>query len=118
MIRPNSTYYWEIETVDNVIRKQYDEKGIEQTWKDLPLDKIIRVSFIPVVQILPRHDFFIDIVKGERFLRRFGRAFMKQTSEGTVLAEYINCIVTNKYRAWVFSTGRVVLTHVDFELYL
>jgi hypothetical protein len=112
------TYHWEIETVDGLITRQY-VNGLENTWKGLSLDKIVRCSFIPQIALLPRHDVLIDLAAGERFVRRFGRGFLKQTSEGIKMKEYLNCCVTNKFRFHVFgSCGRTLITREDYEVYI
>jgi len=111
-----NVYSWEIELRDGSVSRQY-ENGKEQTWKKLRLDEIVRVSFVPVVNILPRHDCFIDISHGEHFIKRFGKGFIKQMPDGFRLAEYVNCCQTNRYRFWVFhSNGRCLITRPDFEL--
>lgn|SRR5574343_447394 len=114
----NTLYSWEMETIDGVIRTQYNENGEEQTWKDLPLDDICRVSLIPTIPLLPRHDVFIDKANGECFVKRFGRGFMKMDGAGIGLKHYVNCIVTNLYRFWIFPDGRTMVTHKDYELCL
>jgi len=114
----NLIYKWEIQTIDDVILNQYDENGCENSWKTLELDKIIRASFIPTINIFPRHDVIIDIEKGDRFIKRFSRGFISQKT-GFKLSECVNCFVTNKYRLYVFSTnGRSLITHKDYELYI
>ena len=110
-------YSWEIETTEGGIRKQYEEDGKENTWKDLPLEKIIRLSFIPSIPLLPQHDVIINHEKGQRFIRRFGRGFLKQKINFN-LAEYVNCCVTNHFRVYVLSSGRCLVTDPDYELYL
>lgn len=117
-MEPNKHYAWEIQLMDGTVRKQYAEDGSEQTWKTLPLERVVRVSFVPQVPLLPLHHVMIDITAGERFEKRFGRGFMKQGSDGIKLREYINCCVTNRYRAWVFSSGQTIVTRPDYELYL
>jgi hypothetical protein len=117
-MEPNLIYFWEMETCEGEIRAQYDGNKKEQTWKTLPLEKIVRVSFIPTINILPKHDILIDLTLGDRFIRRFGRGFLKQGSDGIKLREYINCCVTNKYRVWVFSSGRVIVTPPELEINL
>ena len=118
MLKPNLMYTWEMETANGEIRSQYDESGVENTWKTLPLEKIMRVSFLPAIPLLPRHDVFINPDNGEKFIKRFGRGFLKQKKDGIKLREYLNCVVTNKYRFWVFSTGRTMVTEKDREVYI
>lgn len=114
----NKVYWWEIETVDGAVLRQFGDDGKENTWKSLDPDKVVRVSFTPIVKTLPRHDFLIPIDKGVKFIRRFGRAFLKQ-ADGFNMSEYANCIVTNKYRAYVFhSSGQVLVTDKNHEVYI
>ena len=115
---PNMLYSWEIETSDGSILRQYDEQGNEQTWKQVDTDKVVRVSMMPSLPVLPRHDCFVDASKGEKFIRRFGRGFIRQTEDGFRLKESLNCIVMNRYRLWVFSTGRTMITNIEQEVYL
>lgn len=117
-MQPNQLYYWQMETSDGIVLSQYDEEGIEQSWKKIKPESVVRVSFIPVLPILPRHDVFIDIKDGERFIRRFGKGFIKNSGDGFKLKEYLNCCVTNRYRFWVFSNGRTMVTRRDYEVYL
>jgi len=108
-----------METANGQILDQYDEQGNEQSWKKLRPEDVVRVSFLPTVALLPRHDVFIDIKDGERFIRRFGRGFMKQApGEGFRLRQYLNCCVTNRYRFWSFSNGRALVTRKDYEVRL
>jgi hypothetical protein len=114
-----TTYHWQMETVDGQILSQYEADGKENTWKVLPIEKIIRCSFLPSVPGFPRHDVLIDLAAGEQFVRRFGRGFLKQTKEGIQLKEYLNCCVTQKYRFYVIhSCGRTLVTRQDYEVYL
>lgn len=115
---PNTAYTWEIETSDGRVFRQYDEHGNEQTWKAIEIDRIVRVSMMPSLPLLPQHDCFIDASKGEQFIKRFGRGFIKQTPEGFKLKEYVNCIVTNRYRLWVLSSGKAVITNNEQEVYI
>jgi hypothetical protein len=202
-------YQWEMETSDNQVLKQYEEDGKENTWTSLDPNKIVRVSFLPSLSILPRHDCLIDISSGERFIKRFRRNAHKHTTtnmdtlmsncykvtrdmcisdalklfndtqdsdllsvfvvkhlrldeksnffkqlierwgaEATILTTiekiglnrdihkwgtwlefmgfpknsveevFVECIVTNRYRMWVFSKGRVLITRNDYEVYI
>lgn len=116
-MRPSSVYRYEMETVDGSVLKQFNDDGSENTWKSLDPDKIVRVTFTPTIGVLPTHNVLIDVSKGERFIKRFGRAFLKQKI-GFNMAEYINCIETNNYRFWVFSTGSCLITRKDYEVYI
>jgi hypothetical protein len=117
-MNPNQIYSWEMETVDGQILKQYEPDGKENTWKSLDPEKIVRVTFTPVISILPEHTVSINHAAGEKFIKRFARGFQKDKGQGFHLAEYINCVVTNRYRVWVFSTGRVIITDPNYELYI
>jgi len=116
-IKANLIYTWEMELADKTILKQYEPDGKENTWKSLAIDQIVRVGFVPSIAILPKHNVIIDRDKGIRFVRRFGRGFIKQ-KDGFRLSEYVNCVVTNRYRFWVFSNGSTLVTDPDYELYI
>jgi len=117
-MKPSALYNWELEDRLGSILKQYDENGIEQSWKSIVAKDVIRVSFVPTIGLLPRHDVFIDIENGIEFIRRFGRGFIKQGADGFKLTNYINCCVTNRFRFWVFSNGNSMVTHKDYEVYI
>jgi hypothetical protein len=113
-----SVYNWEIETVDGTVLTQYDENGKEQSWKNVDAEKIVRFSYVPTVPLLPRHDTVFDLPNGERFVRRFGRGFLKQKDNFEV-KEYLYVVISNHYRLYVFgSSGRTLLTKPDLEVYL
>jgi len=118
MLKPNTIYAWELETNTGQVISQYNPDGQENTWKSVSPDSVVRFSFIPTVNILPRHDAFIDASVGEKFIKRFARGFMRQNAQGIQLKEYVNCCVTNRYRFWVFSNGRALVTRADYEVYL
>jgi hypothetical protein len=107
----NDLYYWQLELSDGTIFSQWSADGKkEHAWKDVErLDQVVRVSLIPKIATLPRHDCIIDINNGHKFIKRFGRGFLKM-SEGFELRRYLNCIVTNRYRLWVFPDGRAIVT--------
>lgn len=116
-MKPNMIYSWEMEVLDGTVTSQYAADGKEQTWKNLEPDQIVRVSFIPAINLLPRHDILIDIGKGDRFIRRFGRGFIKSgPPSGFDLKLYLDCIVTNRCRYYVVSNGRSICTHRDHEI--
>ena len=117
MTKLNMHYQWEMEEVGGKVVRQFENDGTENSWKKLDPKKVVRISFLPRIPSLPRHDVFIDHSAGEEFIRRFGRGFLKQKL-GFNLGEYIHCAVTNKYRFWVFSTGRTLVTEKDYEVYV
>lgn len=113
-----TVYNWEIETVDGVILSQYAADGKEQSWKNVDTEKVVRFSYVPTVPLLPRHDVLFDLPNGDRFVRRFGRGFMKQ-KDGFEIKEYLYVVVTDKYRLYVFgASGRTLITKPDLEVYL
>lgn len=114
-MKPNQLYMWEMETEDGLVLPQYEE-GKENTWKTLDTEKIIRVSFVPRISILPQHNVIINKKAGEKFIKRFARGFIKLHAGG--LKEYANCVVTNRYRFWVFSNGSTMVTDRNYEVYL
>ena len=72
----NDLYYWELELSTGKIYSQWSEDSNERNWKNIKkLELVIRASVIPKIAALPRHDCFLDIEKGDRFIRRFGRGF-------------------------------------------
>jgi len=120
-LKHNVIYSWEFETADGVVLNQYEEDGKENTWKGVNPDQVVRVSFLPAINLLPRHDILIDIGKGDRFVRRFGRGFMKTGGKyggGWDLKLYANCVVTNRCRYYIISNGRTFCTHRDHEIRL
>ena len=104
MLLISEYYKWEIET---------DTKTIYNS--GVVFDgEVIQIRFIPQIINLPKHT--ISFGKEYKFLRRFGRGFM---SIGADLKEYLHCIVTDKFRIYIkSSTGEVLITDKDFELYL
>ena len=81
-----------------------------QTGEDLTGARL--VSLIPDTPLFPRHDF-----SGLRFIRRFGRGFLHGLGGG--MKEYVHCIVCAECRIYVrSSTGSVLITPPDYELYL
>jgi hypothetical protein len=120
-VKPNSIYGYQMESIDGSVMNQYDENGNEFSWKNLvEPDKVVRISIIPRLgfALLPRHDVFINHEQGEKFIRRFGRGWLKMREDGIKMAEYANCIVTNRYRAWFFASGRAMITDRDYEVHL
>jgi hypothetical protein len=111
-------YSWEIELLDHSIHRQYDENGIEKSSKELPADQVCRVTLVPALSVLPTHNVFIDFTKGERFMKRFGRGYLKSGEDGIKLREYVQVVHTNKYRFHVFSSGNTILTEPNYELYI
>ena len=83
-------YNWEMETSDGTVLKQYNEDGSENTWKQLDVDKVVRVTYMPKIAMLPSHTCLIDISKGERFIRRFRSNFRteKKTNLDNILHLY------------------------------
>lgn len=117
MIQEN--YSWEVLTIEDVVYSQYLETGQELSFSIVPVDKVCRISLIPRQPYLQRHDCVLDYEKGDRLVKRFGRGVIKQTDQGFDTAEYLQCVETNNYRLWVFSSnGRSLITNKDFELYL
>ena len=114
----NALYKWQIELDDGTIVDQYDVEGNEKSTKDIDPIMGAWVSYIPKLTILPEHTIIIDKNSGERFVRRFQRGFMKMQQDGFKLKEYIHCCVTNRYRVYIFSAGKILITNKDYELYI
>lgn len=117
-LSPNTIYSWEIELVDKTILKQFDKNGEEHSWKEAPLGEIVRMTFTPCIKVLPVHSVMINREKGEKFIKRFARGFLKTGGDGIRLREYINCVVTNRYRFYIFSNGMTLVTEPNYELYI
>ena len=116
-LKPSNIYHWQIEyrTVarNTLVLNRYDN-GREQSSKQVDPHSVIRVSLLPVLPILPRHDILIDSEGGEYFVKWFGRAILKKY----VLAHYLNCVETNRHRVWVHEDGKVWITGPKEEVYL
>ncbi len=99
-------YKWEIELDDETIITQGD---------DFDKSQVVRVSFIPQSNLLPRHD--LIMCNDYQFIKRFCRGFLD--SNTNLLKEFLHCAVTDKFRMYVKSSdGRVVITPSDYEMYL
>jgi len=119
MVRIQDRYCWEAEHADKRVFRQYGADGSENPSTLIRPEEVVRFSILPRVPGLPRHDLLMDRTRGERFVRRFGRGFMKERGGGMQNVEYLQCVETNRYRLWVFSsTGQGVITHPEFEVYL
>lgn len=114
----NDLYKWQIELDTGDIINQYDLEGTERSSKTIAPDQVVRVTYIPALSILAKHNIIIDKKAGEIFIKRFQRGFIKQQKDGFKLKEYLHCCITNRYRIYVFSAGNVLITHKDYELYL
>jgi hypothetical protein len=76
------------------------------------LSTVVVVSFIPQVPSLPRHD-----LMGVKFVRRFCRGFVHGLGGG--MKEYLHCVVCENFRLYLYSsTGMIVVTPFDYDLYL
>lgn len=111
-------YQWQIEyrsvpEEQSSILNRYDN-GREQSSKSVDPKSVIRVSLLPSVPVLPQHDIYINSEQGEYFVKWFGRGIIKKY----VLAHYLNCVQTNRYRVWVHTDGRVWVTNPQQEVYL
>ena len=116
MLGLNQIYQWEIETVDGVVTPQYQPDGMENSWKKLDPEKIVRFSYVPAIPGIHRHDLLFDLPKGYRFVKRFGTGALRQQN-GFQLSEYVYVVVTNTYRYHVFaSNGRALIGPPDLEI--
>jgi hypothetical protein len=104
MLDLKEIYEYEVETSDGTIYKK--------TNKFNP-SNVVRISYIPKLSLLPRHDI---IFIGFKLKKRFSRAFMNYDSS---VREYIHCIVADTFRMYLFSSsGKVLITDSNYELYL
>jgi hypothetical protein len=102
MMKFNERYRWEAESAGgDLIMAGGDLAGA------------VRFSLIPAAGTgLPRHD-----LAGIKMVRRFGRGYVRGMGGG--LREYVQCVVCENFRFWVrYSDGTVLISPVDFELYL
>jgi hypothetical protein len=119
MFPVSEAYGWEVETLDHTVIRQYPGDGTETPSTKIPVGEVVRASIVPHLGAGPRHDVLLDHGRGEKFVKRFGRGFIKERPDGFKLEEYLQCIETTSYRFWVFSTsGRVLVTNPKFEMYL
>jgi hypothetical protein len=119
-LKLSNIYQWQIEYRDagplsdnTLVLNRYDN-GREQSSKSVDPKMVIRVSLLPMVPVLPQHDIYIKPEQGEYFVKWFGRGIIKKY----VLAHYLNCVQTNRYRVWVHTDGRVWVTSPESEVYL
>ena len=119
-LKLSNIYQWQIEYKDTellsdntLVLNRYDN-GREQSSKSVDPKQVIRVSLLPSVPVLPQHDIYINSDRGEYFVKWFGRGIIKKY----ILAHYLNCVETNRYRVWVHTDGRVWITSPQEEVYL
>lgn len=76
-------------------------------------DMVVRVSFIPKIKLLPRHDvIFTDFMFEKLFMRTF------MTNQNRVF-ECLHCLVTNRFRMYLKSTnGQCIITSKTYDLYI
>jgi hypothetical protein len=113
MDRPEEAYGWEIMTTSGGTYSQYNKDGSENPFPDVPPGLVAKIQYNPRIAGLPPHVLaFSDEFK---FIRRFGRGFIK-LSEGGQTKKYVFCTVTTQCRFYLLPDGRVMVTHKDFEL--
>lgn len=106
MTDSNDRYTWEIELNDGTIITNHNNFDTE---------KVIRVSYIPNIPLLPRHD-IVFAKSSFKFIKRFSRVSLDLTGKKK---ERLHCIVTNKFRVYIKSSnGQMLVTEKDFEWYL
>ena len=102
MLNVKKRYTWEIELIDGTIINDGNK---------FDFNKVIRCSYIPSIKLFPRHDIIFTDFK---FKKRFARAFMGWNS---LVKEYLNCVITDKFRFYLKSTnGSVILTPQNYEM--
>ena len=98
-------YNWEVELKNGTVITKENNFN--------PKD-VARVSFVPTILLLPRHD-VIFLNADFKYKKRFCRAMMNW---GSILKEYLHCVRTDKFSFYVRSTtGQAILTCADYELY-
>ncbi len=117
-LNPHTVYHWQIEhqtvTGNSLVLDRFNG-GREMSSKSVDPATVIRVSLLPQIAILPKHDILIDKANGDCFVKWFGRVIHKPTKN---IVYYINCVQTLKFRVWVYTDGRVQVTPPEMEIYL
>lgn len=99
-----NNYKYEIELKDGTIVTNHNNFKPED---------VVRISFIPDLFLLPRHDI---IFKGFTFVKRFDRVSMQWDSK---IKERLLCVITDKFRIYIKSSnGQSLIVHRDYELYI
>ena len=76
------------------------------------LESAAKITFYPTVPSLQEHT-----LTGVTMKRRFARGFVRGLGGG--MKDYVHCVICEGFRFWLFSsTGRVLITPEDFELYI
>jgi len=102
MLNVKKRYTWEIELIDGTIINDGNK---------FDFDKVIRCSYIPSINLFPRHDIIFTDFK---FKKRFARAFMGWNS---LVKEYLHCVITDKFRIYIKSTnGSCIITPQNYEM--
>lgn len=113
----SESYTWLIETIDGKQTKKFNEDGSVNKWQDINPNKIIRFSFRAIFPNLKNHEVFIDIDKGNKFIKYFSRGFLKQ-KDNFALKQYVFCVVTKQFRVYVNQNGEIFVTPFDYEMRL
>ena len=86
--------------------KEYEDMSFDKT-------KVVAVKFVS--DILPTHVVSLEFCK---FVKRFRRVSQKIMNVSTQNKEVIHCVVTDVFRVYLkSSTGQVIVTSKDFEMY-
>jgi len=120
-MEPSEVYVWEMETDNGTVIKQVDDDGVEHRRDEVDPHVVVRFTLKPRQKgsPLPSHSAIVDHEKQERYVRSFGRGFIKDLGlAGYGLKEYVNCVETSFYRLWVFSNGQCLTTNPGFEVYI
>ena len=80
-------------------------------------EEVIRVNFKAHALMKPNHNI---LMVGMKFKKVFARAFLSMgVSGGVKTKDYVWCLVTDKMRFYLFSsTGSILVTEKDYELYI
>ena len=113
-MEPNETYKWQVELTDSTVINRDDVAKDKSLWENLDFNLICKVTLVPQSAILPIHHVLINKHLGEKFVKRFGRGYKKQTPEGFKLLEYAHCVATNKYRFTFTSVINLSYTLIYF----
>jgi hypothetical protein len=114
MVDPSEAYGWQMSDHKGNIHSQYSSDGREFPFPSIDPNNVVRLSFEPRAVGLPPH--CLVFTDGLKFVRRFGRGFIRIGTEGQDARYYLYCVVTNSFRFYLLPNGRVIITHKDYEM--
>jgi hypothetical protein len=106
MLNIREIYNWEIETdKGEIYTKGYKFDG-----------EVIRISFLPTVDLYPRHDLVFTDQTKIKFVKRFCRTSIDW---GSNVKECMHCVITDRFRFYrKSSSGQCLITESDYDYYV